>query len=279
MASSRRPRSSTTSLAPRSLRTFRALARVRGAFPLIDVPTSVATPHLTSLRLVLVGSPEATPAALRPSLRARQAALSSIFPSIATVKLQFVPGAGSLGRRVFRSRPLSERRALLQGGGAILQISVSRSATEFSGPQVTRLIAEATRPFPGFNPVAYLLALPAAQSVRSTSVYIQRIERTSRATVVVDSDPYVRIAARVSGLLGQGLRLPVNLTTQIATPLIHSIKVPAVKAVSPRTAPALLILGILATLVSKLSMSTPKELPVAGLDGPRVGQQDCKSSP
>jgi hypothetical protein len=248
MASSRRPRSSTTSLAPRSLRTFRALARVRGAFPLTDVTVDTSQ---TSLRMVLVGSPDATPAALRSSIRARQALLDTVLSTTSAVKLQFIPGAGSLGRRIFRSRSLADRRTLLQGGSAILQFNVPRATAGLSGLKLTKFLAEAVRPFPGFNPVAYLLALPAVDSSRSTSASVHRVGSSSIPTPIIDDTPHLRILTRLNGLLGQNLQVPLSLPTRTVVPLLNTRAVPAVYTVTPATIPALYVLGALAIFVRR----------------------------
>jgi len=254
MASSRRPRSSTTSLAPRSLRTFRALARVRGAFPLADLSAVSYGSTQSSLRLVLVGSPDATPAALRSSLRARQALLNGVLSTTAAVKLEFVPGAGSLGRRVFRSRSLSDRRALLQGGTAILQLTVPRPTAGFTGSQRTNFLAEAIRPFPGFNPVAYLLALPAAGSVRSTSAAISRVGPISS----IENRPQLKVVTQLNGILVRGLQLPLTLPTRVITPLIHTVNVPALRVVPPVVTPAMHVLGVLNTFVNRIVVRNTK---------------------
>ena len=255
MASSRRPRSSTTSLAPRSLRTFRALARVRGAFPLTDAAVDV---NQTSLRMVLVGSPDATPAALRSSIRVRQALLDTVLSTTSAVKLQFVPGAGSLGRRIFRSRSLADRRTLLQGGSAILQFNVPRSTANLSGLKLTKFLAEAVRPFPGFNPVAYLLALPAADSSRSASVSIHRVGSSGIPTPTVDDAPHLRILTRLNDLLGQNLQVPLTLPTRTVVPLLHSRVVPAIHTVTPATIPALHILRALAAFIQRKTAQAAK---------------------
>ena len=255
MASSRRPRSSTTSLAPRSLRTFRALARVRRAFPLIDVAADTGQ---TRLRMVLVGSPDATPAALRSSIRVRQALLDTVLSTTSAVKLQFIPGAGSLGRRVFRSRSLADRRTLLQGGSAILQFNVPRSTAGLSGLKLTKFLAEAVRPFPGFNPVAYLLALPAVGSTRSTSVSIHRVGLSAVPTPSVDNAPQFKILTQLGGRLGQSLQVPLTLSTRAVTPLLQSRTTPATYVVTPTAIPALRILEVLTVFVGRRAVQTPK---------------------
>jgi len=257
MASSRRPRSSTTSLAPRSLRTFRALARVRGAFPLADVSAVTADTVPASLRLVLVGAPDATPAALRSSIRARQTLLDTVLTASTAIKLQFIPGAGSLGRRVFRSRSLSDRRTLLQGGSAILQFSVPMSTAGLSGLKLTKFLAEAVRPFPGFNPVAYLLALPVSGSTRSTAVSIHRLGSLV-ATPIIGDAPHLQILAQLGGLLGHGMQVPLTLPTRVATPLLRRRAIPAVQVTTPMALPALCVLDALTVFIRRKTIQSPK---------------------
>ena len=258
MASSRRPRSSTTSLAPRSLRTFRALARVRGAFPLTDTLPRASAVHQKNLRLVLIGSPDTTPAALRPSLRRRQSLMTGLFSGSIEVTLQFTPGAGSLGRRVFRSRPLSERRTLLQGGGAILQFNIPRPSSGFTGSQRTKLLAEAVRPFPGFNPVAYILSYPAMDITQGASISIQRVGTTHSPTPIVNENPHVQILHQLGSRVGRGLSYPRNLSTQISLPRIRSRAVPSIRLIAPIAVPAFQILAILSIFVSRATSRIAK---------------------
>jgi hypothetical protein len=250
MASSRRPRSSTTSLAPRSLRTFRALARVRRAFPLIDAVAPVAAVNQKNLRLVLVGSPDTTPAALRSSLRRRQSLMAELFPGANGISLQFTPGAGSLGRRVFRSRSLSERRTLLQGGGAILQFNIPRPSIGFTGVQRTKILAEAVRPFPGFNPVAYRLSYPGYTN-QSVSVSRHRVGTSISPTPVVEGASRTQVLSQLRILIGRSLSLPLTLSTRVSAPLIHSIDASAARLISPISAPATQVLLVLAAFIHR----------------------------
>lgn len=250
MASSRRPRSSTTSLAPRSLRTFRALARVRRAFPLIDTVAPVAAVNQKNFRLVLVGSPDTTPAALRSSLRRRQSLMTELFPGASGISLQFTPGAGSLGRRVFRSRSLSDRRTLLQGGGAILQFNIPRPSVGFTGVQRTKILAEAVRPFPGFSPVAYRLSYP-GDTNQSVAVSMHRVGTSTSLTPVIEGAPHTQVLSQLKTLIGRSLSLPLTLSTQISAPLIYSIDMAAVRLISPISVPAMQVLMVLATFVRR----------------------------
>jgi len=197
MASSRRPRSSITSLAPRALRTFRALARVRGAFPL--AATSAAS---NSFRAVFVGSPEVAPAALRTPIRARLSTLRNRLPASinpAQTELTLVLGATSVGRRVFRSHSLRSRRTLLQGGSALLQFE-RLIPSGFSDAQLfAKILAELSKPLPGFKPSASFVSFPPnnPEFPLKESVSIRRVTENSAVVPTTITEPRVQVRAQV----------------------------------------------------------------------------------
>jgi len=253
MASPRRPRSSTTSLAPRSLRTFRALSRVRRAFPFIKPPVASVKPAIGRLKLVLIGSLNVSPAALRSALRARLILLEStrgVIPGANSSKLELIPGASSLGRRVFRSRALLDLRTLLEGNSAILQLSRPRANVTPNGAKLAALIAEALRALPGFNPSAYLLALPSQSSSAEAPVRVRRVSGTSSFPTLQPGSPHVAVVASLSNRLRQGLQTPLTLPIRVGTPLIRVRGVAPIIVPIPIRLPGLHVLATLSALIA-----------------------------
>ena len=256
MASSRRPRSSTTSLAPRSLRTFRALAQVRGAFPLTrDVLASAA--DASTFHLILIGSPEATPAALRAPIRARLLRLTARRQPIrknGRVEVRFIPGAASLGHRIFRSGSLRSLRTLLQGDTAILQIKAARPVEAANSVALSRFVDEACRAFPGFTPSGYRLALPSL-TVGSNVIASFSIRRSPTFEFSANENPQVKVLSSLVGLLGQSLAFPIRLSRHVGIPLVSTGPSVARTLMLPRAVPALYVLNAINAIIRTRSLS------------------------
>jgi hypothetical protein len=249
MASSRRPRSSITSLAPRSLRTFRALARVRGAFPL--VATSAGN---NSFRAVFVGSPEVAPAALRTPIRARLSTLRNRLPATINsgqTHLTLVLGGTSVGRRVFRSHSLRSRRTLLQGGSALLQFERS-VPSGFSDAQLfVKILAELAQPLPGFKLSASFVSFPPnnPEFPLKESVAIRRVTENALIAPTGGTEPRVQVRAQVLNSWQQSLSVPRTLVTRVASPLITSVATPVHSLLPGVALPARHVLAVLGLLI------------------------------
>ena len=256
MASSRRPRSSTNSLAPRALRTFRALSRIRGAFPLSRV-TRVGG---STFRIVLIGSLDATPASLRAAIGVRTEQLRSRMKdrcAIENIAVSLLPGVSSLGRRVFSSRSFRNRRSLLEGGSALLQVTRPRPIDGLKDRELAALLKEACHPLPGFVPTAYVLSLPSnvAGTGGPVAVTAHRFIPVLPA-VVGGVEPRVAVLSALMSHRHSALQVPLTLSSRVAAPLIQNVSAVARATRRPRPLPAFFVLGAIAALVKVRSLGT-----------------------
>jgi len=253
MASSSRPRSSNMSLTPRALRTFRALTRRREAFPL-SVDSGSA--DISTLRLVLIGSPSRTPAELRVPLQIRLTNLRQRTPNPAISSnrsVKFTPGATALGRPLFRSPHLRHLRTLLQGGSALLEFSRDSPKTLLTSNLISALLKEATRPIPGFKPTAYLLSLP---NGGSTAGYSRSIETRRSFTDELfpqkpTEDPYLAVIAFINTSRVNSVALPISLATNIGKSLTTTRSLPRTSPIKLLPFPRVSLLAVLEVLVKK----------------------------